>query len=144
MRWSDVIGGLLAMLATMIAVIILALPIFEGRHTFSFLAMVLPLAVLGGGFVVGGRYWQLPVLSNRKSSRTACQLPAEIIVSTKQPHIRCTVVDISERGARLSVPAGHTAAIPTRFELVIDGDPKRRTCMVSWIQHDTLGVEFQM
>ena len=84
-----------------------------------------------------------PVLSSRKHPRTPCRLPAKIIVSAKLPPIPCTVIDISEGGAGLSLWVGSTFGIPTTFELVIEGDATRRTCRVAWMQPHTLGVEFQ-
>jgi PilZ domain len=89
-----------------------------------------------------GRYWHIPVLSNRKYPRTPCEIPAEIIVSAKQPPIRCTIIDISEGGAGVSLGDGTTSGIPPSFELVIEGDPMRRACRATWRQPHALGVEF--
>ena len=131
------------MLAAMIAIIVFKLPIFEGQRAFWFLATVLPLTAVGGGFILYGRYWDVPGLLNRRCPRTLCQIPAQIIISAKLPPILCTVIDISEGGAGLSLSVGSTSGIPTSFELVIEGDPTRRACRVAWIQPHTLGVEFQ-
>ena len=143
MHWSDGIGGLLLMFAAMMAIIVFALPVFEGQRTFWHLALVLPLAAFGGGFILYGRYWDIPVLSSRKRPRTPCQIPAEIVISADLPAIRCTVVDISEGGAGLSLPVSSTSGLPASFELVIEGDPTRHICRVAWKQAQTLGVEFQ-
>jgi hypothetical protein len=142
MRWTDGLGGLLLMVAAMIAIIVFALPFLEGQRAFWSLAVVLPLAAFGGVFILYGRYWHVPVLSNRKYPRTPCQIPAEIVISAKLPPIRCTIIDISERGAGLSLAASSTSGIPASFDLVIEGDPTRRTCRTTWIQPRTLGVEF--
>jgi hypothetical protein len=131
------------MLAAMVAIVVFVLPIFEGQRAFWYLAAVLPLAALGGGFILYGRYWDIPVLSRRKYPRTPCQIPAEIVTSAKPPHIRCTVIDISQGGASLSLGAGSTSGIPATFELVIEGDQTRRSCRVAWMQPHTIGVEFQ-
>jgi hypothetical protein len=73
---------------------------------------------------------------------TPCEIPAEIVISAKQPPIRCTIIDISERGAGLSLGVSSTSGIPASFELVIEGNPTRRTCRATWVQPHTLGVEF--
>jgi len=143
MRWSDVLGGLLVMAAAMIVVAVLALPAFDEQRVFWFWAVALPLAAIGGGFIWYGRYSQIPVLSSRKYPRTACEIPAEIILSANQPAIRCTVIDISEGGAGLSLAVSSTAGIPPSFELVVEGDPARRACRVVWMKPQTLGVEFK-
>ena len=131
------------MLAAMIAIAVAVLPMFAGQRVFWFVSAILPLAVFGGGFIWYGNYWQTPVLSKRKYPRQPCQIPAEIIISAQQPTIPCTVIDISEGGAGLSLSVSSTAGIPTSFELVIEGDPTRRACRVAWIQPQTIGVEFQ-
>ena len=130
------------MLAAMMAIIVFALPFFEGQRAFWSLALILPLAAFGGGFIMYGRYWHIPVLSNRKYPRTPCEIPAEIIVSAKLPPIRCTIIDISEGGAGVSLGDSSTSGIPPSFELVIEGDPMRRACRATWIQPHALGVEF--
>ena len=101
MHWSDGIGGLLLMLAAMLAIMVFALPVFEGQRTTWGWAFVLPLAIFGSGLILYGRYWHIPALSSRKHRRTSCRIPAMIVVSTELPPIPCTVVDISEGGARL-------------------------------------------
>jgi hypothetical protein len=143
MRLSDGLGGLALMLAAMIAIIVFALPVFEGRRAIWGWAAVLSLAAFGGAFILHGLYWYIQALSSRKHPRTPCQMPAGIIVSAERPPIPCTIVDISEGGARLSLPATSPFDIPANFELVIDGDPARRVCKVRWTESDTLGVQFQ-
>ena len=142
MRWTDGLGGLLLMLAAMMAIIVFALPFFEGQRAFWSLAMILPLAAFGGGFILYGRYWHIPVLSNRKYPRTPSEIRAEIIVSAKLPPIRCTIIDMSEGGAGVSLGDSSTSGIPPSFELVIEGDPMRRACRATWKQPHALGVEF--
>ena len=56
MRLTDGLGGLLLMLAAMMAIIVFALPVFEGQRAFWSLALILPLAAFGGGFILYGRY----------------------------------------------------------------------------------------
>jgi hypothetical protein len=142
-RLFDGLGGLALMLAAMIAIMVFALPVFEGRRAIWSWTVVLPLAVFGSALILYGRYWYVQALSNRKHQRTPCQIPARIVVSAELPSIQCIIVDISEGGARLSLTAPSSIDIPTNFELVIDGDPTKRACSVVWTTSNTLGVQFQ-
>ena len=51
MHWLDGLGGLLVMLAAMAAIVLFALPTFEGQCAFWYGALVLPFAAVGGGLV---------------------------------------------------------------------------------------------
>ena len=84
-----------------------------------------------------------PCITGRKSPRTLCQKAAMIVVTPELPVIRCTVIDISESGAGLSLQIGSTLGIPDTFDLFIDGDPKKYACRVAWKQPHKIGVEFQ-
>ena len=84
-----------------------------------------------------------PTLTGRKHPRTLCQKAAIIVVTPELPVIRCTVIDISETGAGLSLSIGSMFEIPDTFDLIIDGDPKKYACRVAWKQHDKIGVAFQ-
>ena len=86
---------------------------------------------------------EFPVLSSRKHPRTPCQMPAEIIISSKVPAIKCMVMDISEGGAGLCLWVGSTFGVPESFELAIEGEPRRRACRVAWKQPHRLGIEFR-
>ncbi len=53
----------------------------------------------------------------------------------------CVIVDMSETGAQLEVPAG--AEVPTEFSLLIGGNANvRRQCRVVWRSGNKLGVRF--
>src|SRR5687768_3629991 len=119
-HWLDGLGGLLLMLAAMIAITLLALPIFAGQRPFWILAVALPLALLGCGFILYGRYWHISGLPARKYLRMPCQIAAAIVAAERSP-IACTVIDISEGGAGLSLPIGSTSGIPENFDLLIEG-----------------------
>jgi hypothetical protein len=55
----------------------------------------------------------------------------------------CTIADISEGGAGLTVVS--TKAIPETFELQIKGEETRRACRVAWRKEPhKLGVQFVM
>jgi hypothetical protein len=141
MHWSDGLGGLLLMLAAMIAIVVFALPVMSAQRAVWGWSAVFALAAAGGGLVLYGRYWYVAPLLNRKEPRTPCRIPAQIVVAAALPPIQCTVVDISKRGAGLSV--SDTSGLPKTFELVIEGDPTRRLCRVAWMRPEALGVEFQ-
>ena len=66
---------------------------------------------------------------------------AVIYAGPDTPPIMCTVADISEAGAGLTVVS--MAGIPDTFELEIKGEQTRRPCRVIWRkdQH-RLGVSF--
>ena len=86
---------------------------------------------------------EFPVLSARRHPRAVCQTPAEIIISSKVPPIKCMVLDISASGAGLSLWVGSTFGIPESFELAIEGQATRRGCRLVWRQPHRLGVEFR-
>src|SRR3954469_24171156 len=52
----------------------------------------------------------------------------------------CTVLDLSESGAKLRLSLG--ALIPAHFELAIPSRRERYRCRLVWRTLDTLGVEF--
>jgi hypothetical protein len=84
-----------------------------------------------------------PTLTGRKHPRTISQKAAMIVVAPELPVIRCTVIDISQSGAGLSLWIGSTFGIPDTFDLIIDGEPKKYACRVAWKQSHKIGVEFQ-
>jgi hypothetical protein len=86
---------------------------------------------------------EFPCLTGRKHPRTLSQQAAMIVVTPELPVIRCTVIDISESGAGLSIVTGSTFGIPDTFDLLIDGDSKKYACRVAWKQAYKIGVEFQ-
>ena len=51
----------------------------------------------------------------------------------------CTVHNFSETGAKLEL-VGHA---PNAFDLAVDGDPLRRSCLVAWRKANFVGVEFK-
>jgi hypothetical protein len=58
-----------------------------------------------------------------------------------EPPIMCTLEDISEGGAGLTVVS--TRSVPDTFDLEIKGEEIRRTCRVAWKQErHRLGVAF--
>jgi hypothetical protein len=51
----------------------------------------------------------------------------------------CTVYNVSETGAKLEI-SGHA---PNAFDLAVDGDPLRYSCLVVWRKAKFVGVKFQ-
>jgi hypothetical protein len=81
-------------------------------------------------------------IENRKHVRHPGNNRAGIIYPGHgQSPIMCTLIDLSEGGAGLTVI--NTSTIPDCFELEIKGDDTRRTCKVAWKKEPhRLGVQF--
>jgi PilZ domain len=78
----------------------------------------------------------------RRHVRIPAREPARIVSLDDSPsQITCTITDLSQRGARLSVES--TADIPEVFELLIEPSGLRRLCKVAWRSEDEVGVAFQ-
>jgi len=78
----------------------------------------------------------------RKSSRRRFGYPAQLYFGSGSPPRPCVIVDISELGAQLEVPAG--TDVPDEFFLLIGGHASvRRRCLVIWRSPSRLGVRFQ-
>lgn len=54
--------------------------------------------------------------------------------------VPCVILDVSNSGARLDVPA--SATVPHRFKLMIDADASERICDVVWRRGNAIGVRF--
>lgn len=54
--------------------------------------------------------------------------------------VPCVILDVSNSGARLDVPA--QATVPQRFKLMIDCDGSERICDVIWRRENAIGVRF--
>jgi hypothetical protein len=80
---------------------------------------------------------------NRKSPRTSGNNRAAVIyVDAGAPPIMCTVADISNSDAGLTVV--NAAGIPDTFKLAIKGETKARSCKVAWKKEPhRLGVAFE-
>jgi len=78
----------------------------------------------------------------RKSSRRRFAYPAQLYFGSGSPPGPCVIVDISELGAQLELPAG--TDVPDEFFLLIGGHADvRRRCLVVWRSPSRLGVRFQ-
>jgi len=77
----------------------------------------------------------------RRSPRRQVRIAAKIQVGKEAPTRDCTVVDISEYGARIEMKDAKDA--PNEFILTLTprGYPYRR-CQVMWRSEHAIGVEF--
>ncbi|MFZ0422382.1 MAG: PilZ domain-containing protein [Xanthobacteraceae bacterium] len=77
----------------------------------------------------------------RKKPRRAFHYNARIVTGGDPPAIVCSIADISEIGARLTLES--EAEVPDEFVLLLTptGMP-RRNCRVIWRDGLALGVEF--
>jgi PilZ domain len=80
-------------------------------------------------------------IDQRRYQRRSVHLPARLDPGNGQPPRLCTIVDISEMGARLALQEPQKA--PTEFTLLLtpSGCPSRR-CRLVWRGAEHVGVEF--
>jgi hypothetical protein len=78
----------------------------------------------------------------RQGARRAVRIPVFILREAK-PNLRCTLVDISETGARLIVH--DVSTVPDRFTMAMteQGVP-RRQCRLVWRGAKEVGVSFEV
>jgi methyl-accepting chemotaxis protein len=88
---------------------------------------------------VGGNYRNRAEL--RKKPRQPFHYTARILTDENAPPLRCSIVDISESGARLALE--RDGELPESFTLLLTANrgPRRR-CRIVWRTGLTLGVEF--
>jgi PilZ domain len=81
--------------------------------------------------------------NRRKSPRWCMCRTAEVFCGTGREPITCRIVDLSEGGARLVIPARLAAALPRTFTLALFRDGSvNRDCKVVWTNKWNLGVKF--
>lgn len=80
-------------------------------------------------------------VENRKLRRVNLRLPVTIDAGEGTPLRNCTMIDVSEAGAKLRIDA--PAVIPDEFVIWLsrEGFPRRR-CKVVWRTNNELGVAF--
>ena len=79
----------------------------------------------------------------RKSLRRHFGYPGQMHVGDGAPPRACVIIDMSETGAQLQVPA--EAEVPPEFSLLIGGNANvRRQCRVVWRSGNRMGVRFPM
>src|SRR6266705_2532978 len=80
-------------------------------------------------------------LLRRKSPRVAVNIPALLMAEDKSLLGRCTMLDVSDGGARLQVE--RPAELPATLILVLSkGARTIRHCAVRWRSDTEIGVEF--
>jgi PilZ domain len=81
-------------------------------------------------------------MSDRRNvQRTRVSRNAEIVLSQPGSKVHCTLHDLTNTGARLSVAS--TYQVPDTFELTLDQGHSRRPCRVKWRTDSVLGVSFE-
>jgi hypothetical protein len=79
----------------------------------------------------------------RKSLRRHFGYPGQMHFEGGVPPQVCTIIDMSETGAQLQVPAD--VAVPGEFSLLIGGNSHvRRLCKLVWRTDNRVGVEFRV
>jgi hypothetical protein len=78
---------------------------------------------------------------HRKSPRSKFDFPARMVFGPGVRSATCTIVDLSDTGAKLKVLS--TQNIPDEFVLLIGGHREiKRRCHVVWRAHSMLGARF--
>lgn len=75
-----------------------------------------------------------------RSARRRTNQPAWMTVDGGFAARQCTVIDISEGGARLRVEDPHF--VKPHFQLKFDRASPGRTCKVAWKKGDVIGIKF--
>jgi hypothetical protein len=102
-----------------------------------------------GAFVAPRRVPRRPARSlprrfmneRRNVARTRILRNAEIILNDRGTLLHCTLLDLNQGGARLSL--GSTYRISEAFELTFDNARTRRKCRVMWRTETQLGITFE-
>jgi PilZ domain len=81
------------------------------------------------------------MLEGRREPRRLTLETGVISSSELAADIGCAILDISERGATILVPAG--AVVPDTFNLAIDPDRGSHACQVAWSAASRLGISFR-
>ena len=80
-------------------------------------------------------------IEQRRSLREHVQFPAWIDIGDGSQPRNCTVLDVSEDGARIMLSS--TAELPKEFWLVLTKDgTRRRHCRMVWRTETQIGVEY--
>jgi hypothetical protein len=81
----------------------------------------------------------LTMKESRAARRKPLMMTGVIILSERAPRIQCKVIDLSEIGASLQVPA--RIDIPEKFDLVVEGIPRR--CRLVRRSGNKIGAAFE-
>ena len=80
------------------------------------------------------------VIEQRRSIRENVQFPAWIDVGNGAALRDCTVLDVSEDGARVTVAS--PAQLPKEFYLVLSKHRTRRRCRLVWRSDEEVGLSY--
>jgi hypothetical protein len=82
------------------------------------------------------------MMDKRKHARATTAYSGQITGLNDPPaQIECTVTNLSQGGARLSL--GRLLDVPDEFRLSIDKSGLKRLCKVAWRRGNEVGVAFQ-
>ncbi|MGA2894101.1 MAG: PilZ domain-containing protein [Xanthobacteraceae bacterium] len=77
----------------------------------------------------------------RHDLRNVINRPAWISVGDGVPLLKCTLIDLSDSGAKLALES--TDDIPDRFSLWLSRDGQQSfSCRIVWCERTALGVQF--
>ena len=76
-----------------------------------------------------------------KHPNTMALEPGKILAANGAPKIDCTILDMSENGARIIVR--DATGLPAIFELASERTELFRICKVEWITGNRIGVSFR-
>ena len=79
-------------------------------------------------------------VDRRKFGRKSVRIGARAIIANADATIDCTILDISESGARLEL--NNVDIITARFKLYVPDIDYIHNCEVVWRNTDQLGVKF--
>ena len=80
-------------------------------------------------------------IDQRRAKREYVDFPAWIDVGDGSRPRSCTVLDISERGARITTAS--PAELPNEFWLLLTEDrTRRRHCRIAWCNDTQVGIEY--
>jgi PilZ domain len=78
-------------------------------------------------------------LEQRRSLRENVRFPAWIDLGDGALH-DCTVLDVSENGARIMI--AKPAKLPDELHLVLSGNGTRRRCRLAWRSDEEAGLQY--
>ncbi len=79
-------------------------------------------------------------MERRREPRLRTLKAARILFNQHHSVLDCTVRNLSESGACLSVPS--TIGVPQQFDVIFETDHSVRACRMVWHKERQLGVQF--
>jgi PilZ domain len=79
---------------------------------------------------------------SRREKRRLIDYPAWLLLGCSRQPVECTIRDMSDTGARLTITS-RIEALPHRFTLLLDKNGKvPRECEIVWVKAGYVGVRF--